>query len=73
MKKALISPDQLKMITETETGYRIVDVVNEEFDVASPLFWVDAPDDTTTKKAYNPNNQQIVDVWYPPIPEEPTE
>ena len=76
MKKALISPNELKMISATETGYRIADIVDNEFDVASPLFWIDVPDDTTKEKVYNPSNQQLVDMWIPPeqvIIEEPTE
>ena len=70
MKRALIDPNSRKLISETETGYRIADIVDAEFEVANPLFWIDVPDDTTTHKAYNPNNQQIVDVWYPPEPTE---
>lgn len=74
MKKALISPNELRMISETDTGYRIADVVDTEFEVASPLFWIDVADDTTTKKVYNPSNEQLVDMWRPLPPiEEPTE
>lgn len=68
MKKALISPNETKKISETVTGYRIADVVDAEFDVASPLFWIDVPDDTTTRKVYNPSNQQLVDEWFPSEP-----
>lgn len=65
-KKALISPSETRRISETETGYRVADVVDTEFVVASPLFWIDVPDDTTTFKVYNPSNQQLVDEWIPP-------
>ena len=67
MKKALISPQETKMISETEIGYRIADIVDAEFDVASPLFWIDVPDDTQTNKLYNPSNQQLVDEFIPTI------
>lgn len=73
MKKALVSPNEIKRISETDTGYRVAQISDSEFEVASPLFWIDVADDTTTEKVYNPNNQQLVDEWYPPIPEEPTE
>jgi hypothetical protein len=65
-KKALISPSETRRISETETGYRVADIVDAEFDVASPLFWIDVPDDTTTFKVYNPSNQQLVDEWISP-------
>lgn len=65
-KKALISPSESRRISETETGYRIADIVDTEFEVASPLFWIDVPDDTTTEKIYNPSNEQLVDEWIPP-------
>ena len=65
-KKALISPSETRRISETETGYRVADIVDAEFDVASPLFWIDVPDDTTTFKVYNPSNQQLVNEWLPP-------
>lgn len=58
------------MISATETGYRIADITDAEFDVASPMFWIDVPDDTSPKKIYNPSNQQLVDEWYPPLPTE---
>lgn len=67
MKKALVSPNETRMISETETGYRIADIVDAEFDVASPLFWIDVPDDTLTNKVYNPSNQQLVDEFIPTI------
>ena len=66
-KKALISPSETKRISETETGYRVADIVDAEFDVASPLFWIDVADDTTTDKVYNPSNQQLVDEFIPTI------
>ena len=53
--KALISPQELK-----ETGYRVAQVEEKEFEVAQPLFWVDCAD---TEKAdqcwYDPNDKTI--------------
>ena len=72
MKKALVSPNEIRRISETETGYRIADVTDAEFDVASPMFWIDVPDDTTTEKVYNPSNQELVDIFIPPVPEPDT-
>lgn len=41
MKKALISP-----VEKRDNGYRIVQVVesDQEFEIASPLFWMDCAD-----------------------------
>lgn len=41
--KALISPNEPR-----QNGYRVAEVVNDnlQFDVASPLFWVDCTNDT---------------------------
>lgn len=53
--KALISPIEPK-----ETGYRVAQVENQEFEVAEPLFWIDCDD---TVKAdlfwYDPADQTI--------------
>jgi len=53
--KALISP-----IEPTKNGYRVAQVVDAEFEVAEPLFWVDCAD---TDKAdhcwYDPADQTI--------------
>jgi hypothetical protein len=79
MKKALIAPNETRPISATETGYRVAQISDAEFDVASPLFWIDVADDTATQKVYNPNTQELVDRWIPPLPvieevvEEPTE
>lgn len=66
MKKALISPSEPRRISETETGYRVAQISDTEFEVASPLFWIDVPDDTPTHKVYNPVTQELVDEWIPP-------
>ena len=38
--KALINPNEIK-----ETGYRVCQVEEIEFEVAQPLFWIDCPND----------------------------
>lgn len=38
--KALISPNESR-----ETGYRVAQVVENSFDVAAPLFWVECNND----------------------------
>lgn len=49
MKKALISPNEPRRIeysnNEVIEGSRVADVSDKEFEVASPLFWVDCNDD----------------------------
>jgi hypothetical protein len=53
MKKALISPLEAR-----ETGYRIADVEQEEFEVASPMFWKECPDDVTQDTHwYDPSDE----------------
>ena len=53
MKNALISPNELR-----ETGYRVAEISDTTFEVASPLFWVECVDDIVAD-AY----------WYDPINE----
>ena len=58
MKKALISPNE-----PVQTGYRVAQVELEEniFSVADPLFWVDCADDVVADRFwYDPTNQQII-------------
>jgi len=75
MKKALISPSETQYGNEerTQSGYRIAEVTDTEFPVASPMFWIDVADDTKSGvKYYDPLDQQLKDVWKP-LSEEPTE
>lgn len=75
MKKALISPNELRYGDEekTQSGYRVAEISNAEFEVASPLFWIDVPDDTVAnKKYYKPSDQSLQNIYIPPpeaIPE----
>jgi hypothetical protein len=52
MKKALISPNEHVDIDDEHIGYRVAEVTNGEFEVASPLFWIDCPDGC------------LADIWY---------
>jgi len=49
--KALISPIELR-----QSGYRIAQIADNEFEVALPLFWVDC-DDTVKADLF----------WYDPV------
>ena len=60
--KALISPNEPR-----ETGYRVAEVSSNQFDVASPLFWVDCSNETVADQFwYDPDDQTIKPV---PVPE----
>jgi hypothetical protein len=50
--KALISPNEPVVNYDGSTGYRVAEVVTQEFEVASPLFWTECPEDC------------VQDVWY---------
>jgi len=53
--KALISPEEL-----SETGYRVAQVELQEFEVASPLFWVTCSNDVVADGFwYDPSDQTI--------------
>jgi hypothetical protein len=53
--KALISP-----IEPRETGYRVAQVEEREFEVALPLFWVDCNSDVVADQFwYDPSDQSI--------------
>ena len=52
--KALISPNETTVNPNTNEplGLRVCDIVEVEFEVASPLFWVDCPDSVTSNTHY---------------------
>ena len=53
--KALVSP-----IEPRYSGYRIAQVQDYEFEVASPLFWVDCNNDVLADQFwYDPTDQSI--------------
>ena len=55
MKNALISPNEPR-----ETGYRVAEVSDTTFEIASPLFWVECSDDVIADKFwYDPTNQSF--------------
>ena len=65
MKKALIST-----VEPRETGYRVAQVIleNDEFPVASELFWMQCSDSVTADQFwYDPVDQQIK-----PLPQQET-
>ena len=86
MKKALISPDQsvsyisswqevgvntyMPVWTTIVGGERVAEVMDAEFEVAPPLFWVDCADNTVADQFYyESQTQQILpkpqDASYP--------
>jgi hypothetical protein len=52
MKKALISPIEPVENFDGTTGFRVAEVLDFEFEVSPPLFWVDC------------NNDCVADDWY---------
>ena len=84
MKKALISPNEtVSYISSwelifnkyepvyTEIGERVAEVVDQVFEVAPPLFWVDCADTVTAVDYYyDPQDMQIKIIPDPaPMPE----
>lgn len=64
--KALISPIEPK-----ETGYRVAQVENQEFEVAEPLFWVSCANDVVADQFwYDPTDQTIKPIHVPDAPVE---
>lgn len=59
--KALISPNEPR-----ETGYRVAQVEQQEFEVASPLFWVDCANNVVADQFwYDPSDQTIKPIPQP--------
>lgn len=44
MKRALISPLEPRVDNKGNAGYRVAHVVDQSYEVAAPLFWVDCMD-----------------------------
>ena len=64
--KALISP-----IEPRETGYRVAQVEQQEFEVAEPFFWVTCTNDVVADQFwYDPSDQTIKPVLQPEPPTE---
>lgn len=71
MKKALISPQEI----QSNGNYRVVQISEQEFEVAPPLFWKEIADDASHDiyREYNPKTESFVAVQIdvpPPPPEE---
>lgn len=59
--KALISPNEPR-----QTGYRVAEVEQQEFEVASPLFWVDCANNVAADQFwYDPSDQTIKPIPQP--------
>lgn len=65
MKKALISPIEARSDNNGNEGVRVAAVVEEEFPVAEPFYWVDCPDDCVQDKWIYIDGQ-FVEVIDPP-------
>jgi hypothetical protein len=58
MKKALISP-----MESVESGYRVVQVEENSFEIATPLFWVECEDDVIPNESYyDPVSHKIIKI-----------
>jgi hypothetical protein len=76
MAYALISPNQEvydnNTTPPTALGYSIVQVEQQEFPIAQPLFWTSCDDTVIAYEYYyNPNNQQIIVIPPQPTPPPP--
>lgn len=64
--KALISPNEPR-----QTGYRVAEVSQQQFEVSEPLFWVACANNVVADQFwYDPSDQTIKPI---PIPEPPVE
>lgn len=72
MKHALISPDGPIHNFDGSSGLRIWDVVNREFPVAAPFYWVEVADNVTGEDYYWDGSEPKL-IPIPPPPPEPTE
>lgn len=48
------------VLTEVPNSDRLAEVIDHEFDVAEPLFWVDCPDEAVADQWYYNNSTQQV-------------
>jgi hypothetical protein len=66
MKHALIDPQ-----FSVATGYRVAEVLQSPFEVASPLFWQECPDEVVADQFYfDPSDNQFLLTPPPPPPTE---
>jgi hypothetical protein len=66
--KALVSPSEIAHSYDgSALGQRIAQVIDTEFPIAPPLFWVDCPDDCVADVWYYSNGQCLPK----PLPPEP--
>lgn len=69
MKKALISPNEPVVNFDGTTGLRVAEVLEQPFEVSSPLFWVDCDDACVADQWYY--NAEISECIPKPIEPEP--
>ena len=68
--KALISPNETIFSYEgNELGKRVAQVVDTDFPVASPLFWVDCSLECAADEWYY-NNGELYPIPLAPVPED---
>jgi hypothetical protein len=72
MKKALISPLEPRVDNEGNAGYRVAHVVDQSYEVAPPLFWVDCMDNIE-QDMWVYVDGALVDITLPPPDELPGE
>jgi hypothetical protein len=68
MKKALVCPNEPISYFDGSIGYRVaqVELTENIFPVANPLFWTDCADDVVADQFwYDPSDQQIKPNWKP--------
>lgn len=57
MRKALVSPNEQVLLSNGESGSRVVEVCESTFEVAEPLFWADCGDDVVAGYWYWSNGE----------------
>ena len=72
MKKALISPDEPRTDNDGNQGFRVAHVVDEPYDVAPPLFWIDCPDNVVND-VWVYVDGELVDITPVPLEDIPVE
>lgn len=70
MRKALVSPMEPIVDREGNDGFRVAHVVDESYEVASPLFWVDCPDECV-QDFWGYVDNKLVDISPVPVEDPP--
>lgn len=72
MKRALISPLEPRSDSEGNVGFRVAHVVDNAYEVAVPLFWVDCPDECI-QDFWVYVDGKLVDITPVPVEDPPAE